>query len=429
MARRIGQAKLDSPTARKRLRPKHSAYWNVITTGCALGYRRAYVTKAGVWQAMFTPPKDSATESGTPRRVQTSLGAADDFMPADSATCFSYEQARAKAIKWFPTALHKSTGHLPMRHGYTVENSCIEYLHSLEGRSRSAYEIGTMINRNVIPFLGGVQVEKLTRARIEDWLLALVDKPRRKPRNGLDPQCEEAIRRRKDTANRNLTVLKAALGRSLMEGKVACAGLAWKVVKPFKGVAQSRMRFMSDEESRKLVLACDTDFKLLVQAAVFSGARYSEIARLRVGDFDRASGTLLIAESKAGKSRRVFLDQEASAFFTYVSNLRRSDECMFSISGKSWGKSDAKGLMSEAAKKAGIGDLTFHELRHTAASRWARLGLSLAEIAGQLGHADIRMTQRYAHLCQQTLAEKIRSMPPLGIHQPSSSETTTSSIQ
>jgi hypothetical protein len=71
-------------------------------------------------------------------------------------------------------------------------------------------------------------------------------------------------------------------------------------------------------------------------------------------------------------------------------------------------KDGAKGLMEEACKAAEIEPLTFHELRHSAASRWARQGLSLGEIAQQLGHADVRMTQRYAHLCQQTLANKIR---------------------
>ena len=73
--------------------------------------------------------------------------------------------------------------------------------------------------------------------------------------------------------------------------------------------------------------------------------------------------------------------------------------------------------MEAACQAAEIEPLTFHELRHSAASRWARQGLSLAEIAQQLGHADIRMTQRYAHLCQQTLANKIRQMPAMGIYE------------
>ena len=99
-----------------------------------------------------------------------------------------------------------------------------------------------------------------------------------------------------------------------------------------------------------------------------------------------------------------------------MSDKRRRNAFIFTDDGKQWKKDSAKGLMETACKAAGIEPLTFHELRHSAASRWARQGLSLAEIAQQLGHADIRMTQRYAHLCQQTLANKIRQMPAMGIY-------------
>src|SRR5439155_17844363 len=128
-----------------------------------------------------------------------------------------------------------------------------------------------------------------SRARIEKWLKQLVEVARRKPRNGLDPNCDEAVRRRKDTANRNLTVLKAALNRCLTDGKVACSGLGWRQVRPFKGVGQTRTRFLSDPDARKLVTACSDDFQLLVQGALFSGARYSELTHLLVFDFDPTS--------------------------------------------------------------------------------------------------------------------------------------------
>ncbi|HTT20850.1 MAG TPA: hypothetical protein VMG82_18085, partial [Candidatus Sulfotelmatobacter sp.] len=67
MARRTHEVKLDSPKARKRLPPRHSAYWNVIAPGCSIGYRRPFDTKAGVWQAMFSPSSSFALESGTAR--------------------------------------------------------------------------------------------------------------------------------------------------------------------------------------------------------------------------------------------------------------------------------------------------------------------------------------------------------------------------
>jgi integrase len=416
VARRADQVKIDSPTARKRLEPWHGVYWNVITRGCYLGYRRSAALQAGMWYAKYSPTKDGASGRAGARRLQTALGAADDVLPADDLAIYTYEQARKRAIEWFPVAAHKSTGIAPRRGKYTVADAARDYLRSLEGRSRSLYETTTIVESNIIPHLGDVLVEKLTRARIETWLYELAARPRRKPRHGLDANCEEAIRRRKDTANRYLTVLKAALNRCLADGRVACTGLAWKQVKPFKGVSQARTRFLKDDEARKLVLNCEADFKLLVQAALFSGARYSELARLKVGDFDSLSNTVFIAQSKSGKSRRVYLDPEASSFFEDVCSDRSAMDFMFQRGNGAWLKSGAKGLMAEVTKKAEIAPLTFHELRHTAASRWARQGLSLAEIAAQLGHADVRMTQRYAHLCQHTLADKIRALPAMGIY-------------
>lgn len=424
MARRANQVKIDSPTARKRLEPWHGVYWNVVTRGCYLGYRRSAAMQAGMWYAKYSPTKDGASGPSGARRLQTTLGAADDVLPADGLTVFNYEQVKKRAIEWFPVAAHKSTGVVPRRGRYTVTDACRDYLRSLEGRSRSLYETTTMVESHIIPSLGEALVEKLTRARIETWLYDLAAKPRRKPRHGLDANCEEAIRRRKDTANRNLTVLKAALNRCLADGRVACTGLAWKQVKPFKGVNQARTQFLKDDEARKLVTNCEADFKLLVQAALFSGARYSELARLKVGDFDAVSNTVFIAQSKSGRSRRVYLDPEATAFFEDVCSNRSAMDLMFQRGEGAWVKNGAKGLMAEVTKKAEIAPLTFHELRHTAASRWARQGLSLAEIAAQLGHADVRMTQRYAHLCQHTLAEKIRTLPAMGIYPVEKIQTT-----
>jgi len=137
---------------------------------------------------------------------------------------------------------------------------------------------------------------------------------------------------------------------------------------------------------------------------------------MQVQDFDSVSGTVLVAQSKAARPRRIYLDEEAISFFQNVCLGRSGGERIFiQQNGKPWEKDAAKGLMAEAVKAATISLMTFHELRHSAASRWARLGLSLAEIAPQLGHADVRMTQRYAHLCQKTLADKVRAMPCLGI--------------
>ncbi|MCI0352287.1 MAG: site-specific integrase [Acidobacteriales bacterium] len=415
MASRSNQVKLDSPTSRKRLPARDAKHWNVIAPGCYLGYRRSTATKAGTWYLKFVPAQDEALVRD---RIQEALAAADDFMPADGVIAWSYEQVREKAENWFRTAKQKCTGEIQVprgkRHRYTVSDACADYLHSKQGRTDYLYETTRMVESNIIPRLGDIPVDRLTRAHIDDWMHYLATSRRRKPRNGLDPKSEEALRCSKDTANRNLRVLKAVLNHSL--GKVACSDLAWKMAKQFSNVAQNRTRFLTDAEAQKLVDACFPAFRVLVLGALFSGCRKSELARLQVCDFEPISCTLFVSRSKGAKPRRIYLDAEAGAFFTKLCAKRKGNDLMFQLNGAAWGKDSAQGMMAEATKAAEIEPLTFHELRHTAASRWARLGLSLAEIAAQLGHADVRMTQRYAHLCQQTLANKIRSMPAMGIY-------------
>ena len=58
---------------------------------------------------------------------------------------------------------------------------------------------------------------------------------------------EDEKQARKDTANRILTVLEAALTFALREGRVG-EPAAWGEVGPFKGVGASRVRFLSREE-------------------------------------------------------------------------------------------------------------------------------------------------------------------------------------
>jgi len=306
VARRANQPKLDTATARAKLSARHAAYWNNLSPGFSLGYRRSANTKAGTWYFKFVPSKETGTG-----RVEETLGAADDKLPADGVTIFSYEQARKRAAEWLPTALQRSTGVVPQRRNYRVLDACEDYLNALEGR-KPTYIPRKIINAVITPALGAVSVEKLTRVRIEQWLKHTAETPRRKPRNRLKADDAEALRRRKDSANRYLTVLRAALTRALANGKVACSGIAWKSVKPFAQVDQRRTRFLSDDEARKIVDKCGSNFGLLVRAALFSGCRYGELARLLVSDFDAGAATLFVSHSKSGKPRQVYLDAEAT---------------------------------------------------------------------------------------------------------------------
>ena len=62
------------------------------------------------------------------------------------------------------------------------------------------------------------------------------------------------------------------------------------------------------------------------------------------------------------------------------------------------------------SKKAGISSFRWHDLRHTFGSRLAQAGVSLIAIKELMGHSDIRVTLRYAHLMQSNLKDAIRAL-------------------
>jgi integrase len=196
-------------------------------------------------------------------------------------------------------------------------------------------------------------------------------------------------------------------------------------VAPFKEVTSCRVRFLSVEEQRALVAACSESFKELVIAALFTGCRFGELARLKVRDFDPISATLLIEISKSGKPRRVSMRPEAKAWFQALVEGRGGDQPMLikiraGANGPrgpkedlGWQAHDQKKLMGEACRLAGVERLTFHELRHTYASTLIRARVPLYVVAKQLGHGDTRMVERYyGHLAPSDLAAVIEELAP-----------------
>ena len=116
----------------------------------------------------------------------------------------------------------------------------------------------------------------------------------------------EAIRRRRATANRVLTILKAALNEAYHEGRIPI-NEAWQRVKAFRKVDSARIRYLTDDEARRLVNACPVDFRALVVGGLMTGCRYGELAALVVEDFNVDSGTLTNSDQQERKtsSRRV----------------------------------------------------------------------------------------------------------------------------
>jgi site-specific recombinase XerD len=80
-----------------------------------------------------------------------------------------------------------------------------------------------------------------------------------------------------------------------------------------------------------------------------------------------------------------------------ASTLRQSSEVVLcNRKGRAYRNPDS--AFATAVRRAGIEDFTFHDLRHTFASRLVMAGVDLATVKELMGHRHIAMTLRYAHL-------------------------------
>jgi integrase len=119
-------------------------------------------------------------------------------------------------------------------------------------------------------------------------------------------------------------------------------------------------------ESQHLINGADAEFRPLLIAALQTGARYQELARLKVGDFNPDAGTVAIWQSKTGKSRHIVLTDKGAAFFRQQCAGRNPGELLLPRDdGTAWGRSHQQLKMLAACKRAKIEPAVgIHTLRH-----------------------------------------------------------------
>jgi integrase len=410
MPRKVRDSNLETRTARSRLPVRHKPFFRLIEPGLHLGYRKL-TSGPGTWLARRYAGDGRYTTANL-RTTDGALVLADDFENSDGTRILSFAQAQQAARG--PRSQRRSAC------GYTVSDAMDDYLRFLESDGRASHSIRDSRYRaeaSILPQLGTIRVAALTTDRLRRWRDQIANAPPRlRTRNGEQQKhretatSEEAKRARRASANRTWTILRAALNHAFSEGKTE-TDLAWRKVKPFRRVDAARVRYLSIAEAKRLINACDPEFRPLVQAALQTGARYGELCRLQVDDFNGDSDTLAIRQSKTGKARHIILTDEGRAFFAQLTAGRSGAEPMFR---KVWAKSHQTRPMREAVERAKIVPrVTFHALRHTWASLAVMAGMPLMVVARNLGHRDTRMVEKhYGHLAPSFIADAIRKSAP-----------------
>lgn len=173
-----------------------------------------------------------------------------------------------------------------------------------------------------------------------------------------------------------------------------------------------RERYLTQEELKRLREALDTcgnpQLKHLVNLSLLLACRKRELldARWEFVDFERR--TLRVPVSKSGKARNIPL---SSAAITILKQLPRWKDCPWVIPNPETRKpyGNLYYPWAKVRSAAGLDDVRWHDLRHSAASALVQANVPIYTVARILGHSTVQHTARYSHLADETLLSAVET--------------------
>lgn len=269
-----------------------------------------------------------------------------------------------------------------------------------EATRRRPYIVLTIYNKHIRKSLGVLRLGELTSQVLDEWVRTHITK-RYKP----------------STINKHIFLLNRILNVAQNWGMLTHSAHKNCVIKRMP-LGDYRQRFLSEGEVHALLDACSRDqhpfLFLFARLLILTGARSSEARLARWRDFDVRSRIWTVPVSKNGRSRRIVLSSSAVAL---LADIRAQAERLYLphnvndyifINPKFMKPYDSFHLAWDRARqRVGLEDVRIHDLRHTYASLLINKGASIYEVQRLLGHHHVSMTERYAHLMPNTLAERV----------------------
>jgi integrase len=267
-----------------------------------------------------------------------------------------------------------------------------------------------------------VKLSELTPWRFEKWRTARLKATRAKPA----------------TVNSHLTMLKAALAKAVVWRLLPMHPLT--DVKPVQADKTGRVRYLIPDEEQRLRKVLTTrdrqraarraranrwrrqrgyaewpadapdHLTTIVLLALNTGLRKGEVFGLRWTDVDLVAARVTVRGegAKSGQTRYVPLNVEAAQILR-AWQASAEDRTGYVFPGRAEGEplDDVKKAWRPVVKAAKLQAFTFHDLRHTFASKLVMAGVDLNTVRELLGHADLKMTLRYAHLAPEHKAAAV----------------------
>ncbi len=245
--------------------------------------------------------------------------------------------------------------------------------------------VSSALEGRILPAFGSRPLDRITPAQVRKWFDAA---------SGAAP----------GGANRGLQLLRQIMNFAIARGHIE--------KNPTQGIRPNRRRkltrFLSREEIARLHRALDRRTGEggrrqadIIRLLLLTGCRRGEILGLRWSEVQ--GDGIFLADSKTGP-RRVPLNSQAR---TILDRQPRTESPFVFPSplDPSRPRSRQLSIWDRVREEVGIEDVRLHDLRHTHASHAVMNGVPVPVVSRLLGHSNVRMTLRYAHLGDREVEE------------------------
>jgi integrase len=171
-----------------------------------------------------------------------------------------------------------------------------------------------------------------------------------------------------------------------------------------------RMRFITDDELPALFTALDAEpnphARAAVELALLTGCRRGELEGLQWSNVDLSGRMLRLGITKNGKPHHVPLSTRASEVLAGLPRFVGNPHVFPSATAPKKAL-DISGAWQRIRERAGLSDVSFHDLRRSAGSHMASAGVGLGVIGAMLNHASTSTTAIYARITNTAVRDAV----------------------
>ena len=379
-------SRIDTVSARDRLRPRRGPYWHRVSKGSYLGFRRMTPAAHGTWLARWL-------DASSGKQFYKTLGELTE-LPAH----LRFDAAQREAFAWFEHLARGGAIGKP-----TIRDACKRYEEHLriQRSAHAASDAHARFYNYVLndAKLASTELAKLTPTHVDAWRRSLREMPTRSgPRRG--------AQRSDSSLNRDMTCLRAALNLAIDDG-IVTSDFAWRSkLRPVKNADRRRELYLERSQRRLLVEHAESDLAAFLRGLSLLPLRPGALAALRACDFDARLQVLRIGADKAGRDRRIKLPAAIAAFFASAVKDKLPQAPLLSRSGgQAWNKDAWKWPVKAAVQAAELpSETTAYTLRHSVISDLVHEGLDLLTVAQISGTSVVMIERHYGHLRSEVAA-------------------------